>query len=443
MRKKQKLRMGTTLHKDADKSSLELSNKVFQRSIDQELWMVGGVNGRYLKEYSNFMISRGNKIRSIESKLKVVRYFNDFLSKKKRSPPTMYRHNSDKKKIEVIEGKSFKKATRKDVEAFFGSKKLMPRTLEGYKIKLKVFFQWLYSCKEKEYPPVVDWIKTTNPRREFVEESEIINKDEIQKMIKHCLYLRDKAIIMLLYDSAVRVSEASNLKISDIYWDQYGAKILVDGKTGKRKIRLSDSVPLLKQWVNQHPMKEDLSKNVFVRLGNQFGTPMVSQGIYKMMEKTRLRAGIKRKIRPHLLRHTRLTELASNGFNEMELRLFAGWSRSSTMPEVYLHIGEKDLDNKIRGENGLVGEEEKKKKEEERVKLKPRDCPMCGEKNDVNNKFCSKCGQILDIKALREIQSTQNMMAEAVMSNPDMKEQIINDLKEKLKEEMRTATKKI
>jgi integrase/recombinase XerD len=459
--KKRKGRVYKTLNSDANKDSLEIANASFQKSIDLVLNQVGGNNKKYFKEYYNYMVVKDLKIRSIEANLKALRYFNDFLSKEKRNPPLMARYKT--KKIQVIAGKDMKKVTKKDVESFIvhcktkpnsrtGKKGLSQSTIEHYKIFIKVFFQWLYKCnpKKEEYPEVVDWIKTTSVKKNH-EDYEMIKKDTIKKLCDNTLYLRDKAMIMVLYDGALRISELTALKIKDLKWDEYGARIIVrggkDGGKSKedREIRLTDSIPVLKQLINTHPFKEDKEKNLFICLGSYYGKPVTAQGAYKIIEKTSKRAGIKEKIHPHSFRHTRLTELAKGGFREMELRLFAGWSKSSTMPETYLHFNKNDLDNKILTENNLKSskqiQEEKKKREEEEEKLRPKECPQCREVNDANNKFCSKCGQILDIGALKEIQSTQNTMAKTMMKDPALKEKLMNELKEEIKAEMRKEIK--
>jgi len=64
-------------------------------------------------------------------------------------------------------------------------------------------------------------------------------------MVEICENARDKALVSGLYESGVRISEWLGVKIKDIIFDDYGAKIKVTGKTGTRQIRLIDSVPYL------------------------------------------------------------------------------------------------------------------------------------------------------------------------------------------------------
>jgi site-specific recombinase XerC len=64
-------------------------------------------------------------------------------------------------------------------------------------------------------------------------------------------------LFMLLWDSAARIGEIMKLKVGDVLFDQYGGVIFVNGKTGKRRIRLTASVPDLQQWLNIHPLKDN------------------------------------------------------------------------------------------------------------------------------------------------------------------------------------------
>ena len=48
---------------------------------------------------------------------------------------------------------------------------------------------------------------------------------------------RDRTVIAVLYESGTRVSEMCGLAVGDVEFDQYGARIIVDGKTGVRRVR--------------------------------------------------------------------------------------------------------------------------------------------------------------------------------------------------------------
>ena len=66
---------------------------------------------------------------------------------------------------------------------------------------------------------------------------ELLTEEEIQKMISSCANLRDRALVSVLYESGCRIGEIGNLRIKDVLFDEYGAKIDVLGKTGARRVR--------------------------------------------------------------------------------------------------------------------------------------------------------------------------------------------------------------
>ncbi|HJH31105.1 MAG TPA: hypothetical protein C5S50_02715 [Methanosarcinaceae archaeon] len=81
-------------------------------------------------------------------------------------------------------------------------------------------------------------------------------------------------------------------------------------------------------------------------------------------------------------RHGRLTDLSKQGFNEMELRTIAGWTKESGMSATYLHLSGGDVKNKILANHGIIEDETKMQQET----LKPVECPRCKTKNPPDAK---------------------------------------------------------
>jgi ribosomal protein L40E len=124
-----------------------------------------------------------------------------------------------------------------------------------------------------------------------------------------------------------------------------------------------------------------------------------------------------------LLRHSRLTWLAQkDGFNERDLRIFAGWSATSDMPDTYLHYGEEEVDKKLRKIKGLQSDKESEKEVIERRILEPRICPRCKIKNPATALYCN-CGMGLDIKILQEEIDKRNIGDEIlnkIVNDPEL-----------------------
>jgi hypothetical protein len=108
------------------------------------------------------------------------------------------------------------------------------------------------------------------------------------------------------------------------------------------------------------------------------------------------KAGVKKKTNPHNFRHSRATYLA-NHLTEAQMKEFFGWVQASDMASIYVHLSGRDVDNALLKVYGIKNAEEK-----EESQLNPKKCPRCQEINPFSNKFCTKCGQILDEYLINE-----------------------------------------
>lgn len=296
--------------------------------------------------------------------------------------------------------KNFKDLTKEDIENFVSSRgEWQPKTWSTNGAYIKFFFKWLYNSDE--YPPNVKWIKTSVKSKNRKLPSDLLTKDEIKMMVEAADNPMEKAFIMVLYESACRIGEILSLKIKDVTCDQYGCTIIVNGKTGMRRIRLIVSSPDLVLWINNHPKKQDRESPLFIQLINnngQYGKELNHVSASSLIKKLAQRVGIKKHVHPHLFRHSRLTELAKD-FSESELKIIAGWTGSSNMAGVYVHLSGGDIERKMLRKNGLLD----KVDDPEKDTLKPKNCPRCREINPNTARFCYVCGMVLDAKPSVEI----------------------------------------
>jgi integrase/recombinase XerD len=120
-----------------------------------------------------------------------------------------------------------------------------------------------------------------------------------------------------------------------------------------------------------------------------------------MLEEVAKKYGIKKKIYPHLFRHSRATHLAKY-LTEQELKVFFGWSNSSKMASIYVHLSGKDIDNKILEIHGI------KPKEPKTQHLKPIVCIRYNTQNDSTAKYCKNCGMVLDIREAINLEESKD-----------------------------------
>ncbi len=345
---------------------------------------------------------------NLEKILEYVKYFRVVVNAKPSSIGTIAPiliHFADSVK------KPFKEVKREDIEKFLEKNSTKSNFyMTTLKRIIKPFFRWLYGFKKNEgYPEVVSWIVIPN-KNSLKSLPQILTMEEINKMIESCDNLRDKALISILYESGCRASEILDLKIKDLEFDEYGGVLIVRGKTGARRIRLISSIPALKEWLNVHPNKNDPNAPLFCSLAKRDkGAPLADSSLCFIVQQIAKRAGIAKRVYPHLFRHTRATHLAKY-LTEQELKIYFGWAKGSDMPGVYVHLSGRDVENKILQISGV------KPKESESLPTLPTiKCYRCGEENSSGNKFCWKCGAPLEQRTIEKIEAVKKIVSEITL----------------------------
>jgi site-specific recombinase XerD/uncharacterized OB-fold protein len=277
-------------------------------------------------------------------------------------------------------------------------------TKQCYKITIKKFFQFIrgYEWDSKQYPPEVSWIKVSSKNNNRLPE-EILSFEEVQKMVENASNLRDKALIYVLYESGARISEIMGLKIKHVSFDKDGAVIIVNGKTGSRRIRLVLSAPKLASWIENHPNKSNRESYVWVNLEKDNGNPLCYRRVSNILKEVAEKVGIKKPVNPHAFRHARATHLSKH-LPDAVMKSYFGWTQSSRMASVYYHLSGADTDSAILRMYG------KNQEEGEKV-ITPRVCPRCGHENSPESEFCSKCGLPLGTEYV-EIKREKEMIEE-------------------------------
>ena len=79
--------------------------------------------------------------------------------------------------------------------------------------------------------------------------------------------IRDKALIACLYEGGFQIGELGGLSIGDVTFDRYGAMVIVNGKTGMRRVRLIFAMPYLSQWLESHPFREKKDAPLWISSG--------------------------------------------------------------------------------------------------------------------------------------------------------------------------------
>lgn len=306
-----------------------------------------------------------------------------------------------------------------EIFSFFNSK--AKGTVGLYKLKIRLFLKFI----GREDLAQLCIVKQS--QRDLKLPEDLLTEGDIELLINSAKNLRDKAYFAVLYESGARKGELEELQLKHIVFDEYGAVItLPKGKTGARRIRLVYSAGYLHNWINNHPLKMNRNSWLWVSSWNEkvHINYMTLWGSLRLAAK---RAGIEKRVNPHSFRHARATHL-SRDLTEQQLKAYLGWTASSKMAGIYVHLSGKDLDKAILKLNGIVTEEEPEDKA-----LKTIRCPRCKEIQDKKASFCFKCGMPLNEASSTKIESDKTaILLDALVQLEKNNPGILSDLKNAL-----------
>ena len=206
--------------------------------------------------------------------------------------------------------KPFDKMTEQDLGTFFEkiNSKYHANTAQQKKIQIKRFFKFIYGTDE--YPKVVKWISTKKSKRHSEPKNKILSIKEKKALLDTCKNQRDRAIIAFLDHTGCRAEELTNTRIKDIVPDEKGRFLTITlgkGKTGRRRIIITEGISDIQLWINIHPFKNDPYAPFLISFSRRDNMkPVQPRSINGILINLAEKAGIQRKIYPHLFRHTRV-----------------------------------------------------------------------------------------------------------------------------------------
>lgn len=267
---------------------------------------------------------------------------------------------------------------------------------------LKIFFRW-YKLGSRDYKRVGDPPETRDvilkPVRDRLSREDLVTESDLTRLLHACgENARDRAFIDVHYEAGTRPGEILNLQLKHVTFDEYGAIIKVDGKTGSRNVRLVRSVPNLANWYNVHPFRDNPNAPLWIMLKKEkYGAAMTYSAATKMLKIRSEIAQLNKQVNLKLFRHSEATRTAMF-LTEAQLKKRHGWSAISRMPARYVHMVDSDVDSAMLGHYGI-----ERKESSEKDSL-PKTCHVCKKPNEPNSKVCIGCGRPLDIKTLMNLQ---------------------------------------
>jgi integrase/recombinase XerD len=358
--------------------------------------------------------------------------------------------------IKYFMNKKFKQLTRVNIINYLDSLRKSEEADPAHKwigtynlrrVMFLKFFKWLYNPngepKNRKIPEVMRDIPQLKRKEQSIyKPDDLWSPEDDQLFLKYCPDKRIQCYHAISRDTSARPSEILKLRVKEINFKRAGdktyAEISVNGKTGSRVIPLFNSIPFIKDWINNHPQPGNSNALLIPSMNKAtFGRKMSSLSLYGIYhnyktkkfprllddenipieDKNKIRGLLKKKWNPYIRRHTGLTEKSKmKQINEHQLRQLAGWSPRSQMHLKYIHYFGNEASESLLEAYGISTRSQESSKT-----LLYKQCPHCNEPNKPDSRFCTKCNMILTYNAYNE-----------TIEKEKQRELEIIDLKEKL-----------
>lgn len=221
-----------------------------------------------------------------------------------------------------------KNVNEQDIKEFLG-KFDEPNTQRNYHSAIKKFyeiclkqpdkFKYIRYCQKSQKLPIV------------------LSVEEVQRMFDVCENKKHKAILALLYSCGFRVSELLNLKWAHIDRSRMVINILQGKGKKDRQVMLGpDLIKVLTDYWNEYKSKE------YVFNGWKNEPQYTQQSVLQVMKQLARKAGIKKNVWTHLMRHNAFTHMVESGCDIALVQKIAGHSDIKTT-NIYLHLSHNHI----------------------------------------------------------------------------------------------------
>jgi integrase/recombinase XerD len=219
-------------------------------------------------------------------------------------------------------------------------KRLSPHTVHHYVRVVRQFLAW---CRVESETVNAKPRLPRLPQRVL----EVLSRDEIDRLELAAPTERDKLIIRILADTGIRVGELCSLEPASIISSSDRRDFLkILGKGSKERL-----VPIAPQLARRlegyqrvRPADARGNRIFLAARRDAFGVyaPLTTSGVLQLLRSAADRAGITRRVHPHLLRHSFAAEALRRGMNPVQLAQLLGHSGLRMIEQVYAHINATD-----------------------------------------------------------------------------------------------------
>lgn len=224
------------------------------------------------------------------------------------------------------------------------AKILSPHTQARRLSGLRSFFDYLIFESYRTSNPT-DLIEAPKLGRKL---PDVLSTEEIELMINqinlsHPQGQRNRAILEILYGSGIRVSELTNLSLSNLFFEE--DMIRVHGKGNKQRLVPMGGISkeFLEEYITETRKNQKINvidKDIVFL--NRRGNGLTRQMIFTLIKDLAVKANIKKQVGPHTFRHSFATHLLENGADLRTIQILMG-HESITTTEIYTHLDTQHL----------------------------------------------------------------------------------------------------
>jgi len=360
-----------------------------------------------------------------------------------------------------LEHKPFIEMTRDDIIFYLNTyrkseeKDPSHKWIGTYNTKRRIlvkFFKWLYypdtNPKDRQRPPCVQNLRDLKRKtgESIYTANDMWTPQDDVLFFKYCPDKRIKCFHAMDRDTSARPGELLKLTIADVLSAihtapsgiQYG-QVTVGQKTSHRPVPIINSIPYIKEWVNEHPMRGNPNAPLFCnKTGKNMGRPLTGNMLYRIYvyefqkgyrngkkqwvegyfprllkdpsvppeDKLAIEKLLLKRWNPYVRRHTGLTEKRKKLPGPL-FHQYSGHTLGSKVPEMYTHLFGSEACETMFEIEGVI-----QKDPANAEILKPKPCPNCRQPNALDAQYCSseKCRMPLNIEAHMQVTREKEKM---------------------------------
>jgi integrase/recombinase XerD len=277
--------------------------------LPKELADAGTATSEKLKEYVLWMRSKRYSESTIESYTKALVVFFQFFSQK-----------------------SIEDISNQDVVVFNNEYVLRKHLSATYQSQFINALKLFYSILKKKKMDIEQLVRPNKPHQL----PKVISEQEVEAILNACENIKHRCMLSLIYSAGLRRSELLNMKKNDIDSKRMMISIYKAKGMKDRLVPLSPVVlAMLREYYQLYKPKEYLFEG-------QYGGQYSSRSLDKVLKIASQKAGIKKNVNLHMLRHSYATHLLEGGTNLRHIQELLG-HKSPKTTQIYTHVSTEQL----------------------------------------------------------------------------------------------------